>query len=201
MARKPTPSQAARIKLAAQLTKSQDATGSPVDPRQRGKAQAEQETDQPENRHSRALVNAVAVGPGRVRDDERRLMLARLLAQRTQREAGNARLWTALAERLINDIEALEEESASAEQRQAGQLGNLLDQKILDEESRRLRMQLVERFLHSLDRAVSAQEVVRREGQKKQPADGPAERVEGQAQNQAAEQIPATQAQGGDDGR
>lgn len=201
MARKPTPSQAARIKLVAQLTKSQDATGSPVDPRQRGKALAEQEIHQPDNRHSRALVNAVAVGPGRVRDDERRLMLARLLAQRTQREADNAGQWTALAERLINDIEALEEQSASAQQRQAGQLSNLLDQKTLTEEGRRLRMQLVERFLHSLDRAVSAQEVVRREEQKKPPADSPGKRVKGQARNQTAEQIPATEAQGGDDGR
>jgi hypothetical protein len=151
----PTNDQIARIKLQVAQRAQQ------IDPRQMGQAAAAA-PPQPGNRHSRALVNAVATGPGRATEAERRRSLARLLAQRRQREGDHPGEWTALAARLIARIDELEQSASAARNRLAD--GDpafaLLPTKVIADETRRLAMQLVEHFLFALDRQVTAHQVV-----------------------------------------
>lgn len=166
MARQPTPEQRAQIEFTTTLKTQRRAAGEPTAPEQRGQLMAEN-SPRPEARHTLALVNAVAVGPGRATRDERRLMLARLLAQRAVREDDKSGQWTRLSKRLIQEIDRLEHQSQSAALRVAQQ-PFAPDVDLLNAVEREIGMQSVEQFLHALNRAVSA--VAVRDGDSKPSA-------------------------------
>ena len=208
MAHRPTPIQEAQVRLAAALAKAQTTPGGPGLPRQRGKTLADEEYGQADKasevgevsgetneasetvsesglRRARALVNAVAVGPDRASAADRRLMLARLLAQRRQREDGRIGQWTALAKRLIGEIEALEAECAEVPDLLPPPPLTASDQQVTAE-VRRQRMDSVEGLLHGLDRTGSALAVRRRDLQQATGDDtenSPAEKRGGQDDN------------------
>ncbi|MBX3002051.1 MAG: hypothetical protein KF893_26235 [Caldilineaceae bacterium] len=205
MPAKPSPSQTAQIRLAAALARiNHPVAGSALSALQRGKAMADKEKGRLEQlqrlqRQSQAASNSVAVGPGRATADQRRRALARLLAARMEREKEKSGSWTTLAEKLIEEIGAMESDSATAQQR-AKEAVVGVDQteetKALVRLGKEQRVEMAERFLHALERAASAHAVMERDRQEDEKERKQAE----QTQQVLVEMQPfISQPQGGED--